>query len=167
MPRNHYLIAGIVYFCINLNILFASIWESTTQYNIAYPYPPGYTTATPVDPPHTLDLEYYLPHHLDLPPAMKEIPAAPPTQCASCPGLHPAAGRAAARQLSADRTPSLAACLHKPAASQSPTHSPSQPAGDSASPMAGLSIPARWRNFQIRNPKKTTSPNPKRGGTAA
>ncbi|KAJ9088146.1 hypothetical protein DSO57_1026080 [Entomophthora muscae] len=58
-----------------------------TQYNLAYPYPPGYTPAISVNPPHALDLEYYHPHHLDLPPAMKEIPDAPPTQCTSCPGL--------------------------------------------------------------------------------
>ncbi|KAJ9054146.1 hypothetical protein DSO57_1017621 [Entomophthora muscae] len=78
MPRNHYLIAEIFYFCLNLIILFESIWDSTTQYKLAYPYPPGYTPATPVNPPFTLDLEYFYPHHLDLPPSMKEIPAAPP-----------------------------------------------------------------------------------------
>ncbi|KAJ9052871.1 hypothetical protein DSO57_1029777 [Entomophthora muscae] len=78
MPRNHYLIAGIVYFCSNLIILFASNQESTTQYKLAYPYLPGYTPATSVDSPRALDLEYFHPHNLDLPPAMKEIPAAPP-----------------------------------------------------------------------------------------
>ncbi|KAJ9061773.1 hypothetical protein DSO57_1017353 [Entomophthora muscae] len=86
MPRNYYLIAGIVYFCSNLIILFASICESTTQYKLAYPYPPGYTTVILDKPPRALDLEYFHPHHLDLPPAMKEIPTAhplpnaPPTQ---------------------------------------------------------------------------------------
>ncbi|KAJ9080269.1 hypothetical protein DSO57_1026794 [Entomophthora muscae] len=87
MPRNHYLLAEIIYFCSNLIILFASIWESTTQYKLAYLYPPGYTPATSVNPPCALDLEYFHPHHPDLPPgcaketilpAMKEIPTAPP-----------------------------------------------------------------------------------------
>ncbi|KAJ9050466.1 hypothetical protein DSO57_1014124 [Entomophthora muscae] len=78
MPRNYYLIAGIVYFCSNLIILFASIFESTTQYKLAYPYPPGYTPVVLAKPPCALDLEYFHPHHLDLPPAMKEIPTAPP-----------------------------------------------------------------------------------------
>ncbi|KAJ9050714.1 hypothetical protein DSO57_1012045 [Entomophthora muscae] len=78
MPRNYYLIAGIVYFCSNLIILFASICESTTQYKLAYPYPPGYTPVVLAKPPCALDLEYFHPHHLDLPPAMKEIPTAPP-----------------------------------------------------------------------------------------
>ncbi|KAJ9079260.1 hypothetical protein DSO57_1037292 [Entomophthora muscae] len=78
MPRNYYLIAGIVYFCSNLIILFASILESTTQYKLAYPYPPGYTPAALVKPPCALDLEYFHPHHLDLLPAMKKIPTAPP-----------------------------------------------------------------------------------------
>ncbi|KAJ9051952.1 hypothetical protein DSO57_1039016 [Entomophthora muscae] len=86
MPRNYYLIAGVVYFCSNLIILFASICESTTQYKLAYPYPPGHTPVVLAKPPHTLDLEYFHPHHLDLPPAMKDIPTvsplpnAPPTQ---------------------------------------------------------------------------------------
>ncbi|KAJ9068859.1 hypothetical protein DSO57_1024400 [Entomophthora muscae] len=78
MPRNYYLIAGIVYFCSNLIILFASICESTTQYKLAYPYHPGHTPVALAKPPHTLDLEYFHLHHLDLPPAMKEIPTAPP-----------------------------------------------------------------------------------------
>ncbi|KAJ9059444.1 hypothetical protein DSO57_1002023 [Entomophthora muscae] len=43
-----------------------------------YPYPPGYTPAALAKPPCTLDLEYFHPHHLDLPPAMREIPIAPP-----------------------------------------------------------------------------------------
>ncbi|KAJ9080464.1 hypothetical protein DSO57_1024717 [Entomophthora muscae] len=86
MPRNYYLIPGIVYFCSNLIILFASICESTTQYKLAYPYPPSYTPAALAKPPRALDLEYFHPHHLDLPPATKEIPTAaplpdaPPTQ---------------------------------------------------------------------------------------
>ncbi|KAJ9089880.1 hypothetical protein DSO57_1008561 [Entomophthora muscae] len=78
MPRNYYLIAGIVYFCSILIILFASIFESTTQYKLAYPYPPGYTPAALAKLPCALDLEYFYPHHLDLPPAMKEIPTTPP-----------------------------------------------------------------------------------------
>ncbi|KAJ9050691.1 hypothetical protein DSO57_1012230 [Entomophthora muscae] len=78
MPRNYYLIAGIVYFCSNLIILFASICESTTQYKLAYPYPPGYTPVVLTKPHRALDLEYFYPHHLDLPPAMKENPTAPP-----------------------------------------------------------------------------------------
>ncbi|KAJ9058412.1 hypothetical protein DSO57_1012442 [Entomophthora muscae] len=77
MPRSYYLIAGIVYFCSNLIILFASICESTTQYKLAYPYPPGHTPVVRAKLPHALDLEYFHPHHLDLPPAMKEIPTAP------------------------------------------------------------------------------------------
>ncbi|KAJ9064856.1 hypothetical protein DSO57_1025881 [Entomophthora muscae] len=78
MPRNYYLIAGIVYFCSNLIILFAFICESTTQYKLAYPYPLSYTSVALAKPPHTLDLEYFHPHHLDLPPAIKEIPTVPP-----------------------------------------------------------------------------------------
>ncbi|KAJ9080423.1 hypothetical protein DSO57_1025171 [Entomophthora muscae] len=78
MPRNYYLIAGIVYFCSNLIIFFASICESTTQYKLAYPYLHGYTPVALAKPPHTLDLEYFHPHHLDLTPAMKEIPTVPP-----------------------------------------------------------------------------------------
>ncbi|KAJ9080720.1 hypothetical protein DSO57_1022002 [Entomophthora muscae] len=94
MPRNHYLLAGIIYFCSNLIILFASICESSTQYKLAYLYPPGYTPATSVNLPRALDLEYFYPHHLDLPsgcaketilPAIKEnpttpLPNAPPAQ---------------------------------------------------------------------------------------
>ncbi|KAJ9065434.1 hypothetical protein DSO57_1019761 [Entomophthora muscae] len=78
MPRNYYLIAGIVYFCSSLIILFASICESTTQYKLAYPYPPGHTPVVLVKLPRALDLEYFHPHHLDLPPVMKDIPTAPP-----------------------------------------------------------------------------------------
>ncbi|KAJ9084077.1 hypothetical protein DSO57_1028046 [Entomophthora muscae] len=78
MPRNYYLIAGIVYFCSNLIILFASIFESTTQYKLAYPYPPGHTPVVLAKPPCALDLEYFHPHHLDLPSVMKYIPTAPP-----------------------------------------------------------------------------------------
>ncbi|KAJ9050662.1 hypothetical protein DSO57_1012627 [Entomophthora muscae] len=78
MPRNYYLIAGIVYFCSNLIIFFSSICEPTTQYKLEYPYPPGYTHVVLAKLPRTLDLEYFHPHHLDLPPAMKDIPAAPP-----------------------------------------------------------------------------------------
>ncbi|KAJ9082276.1 hypothetical protein DSO57_1006061 [Entomophthora muscae] len=78
MPRNYYLITGIVYFCSNLIILFASICESTTQYKLAYPYPPGHTPVVLAKPPRALDLEYFHPHHLDLPPVMKDIPTAPP-----------------------------------------------------------------------------------------
>ncbi|KAJ9050625.1 hypothetical protein DSO57_1012827 [Entomophthora muscae] len=78
MPRNYYLIAGIVCFFSNLIILFASICESTTQYKLAYPYPPGYTPVVLAKPPRALDLENFHPHHLNLPPAMKEIPTAPP-----------------------------------------------------------------------------------------
>ncbi|KAJ9088776.1 hypothetical protein DSO57_1019786 [Entomophthora muscae] len=78
MPRNYYLIAGIVYFCSNLILLFASICESTTQYKLAYPYPPGHTPVVLAKLPCSLDLDYFHPHHLDLPPAMKEIPTAPP-----------------------------------------------------------------------------------------
>ncbi|KAJ9061173.1 hypothetical protein DSO57_1023180 [Entomophthora muscae] len=78
MPRNYYSIAGIVYFCSNLIILFASICESTTQYKLAYPYPPGHTPVVLAKPPCVLDLEYFHPHHLDLPPVMKDIPTAPP-----------------------------------------------------------------------------------------
>ncbi|KAJ9063077.1 hypothetical protein DSO57_1004009 [Entomophthora muscae] len=96
MPRNYYPNAGIVYFCSNLIILFTSIWESITQYKLAYLYPPGYTPATSLKPPCALDLEYFHPHHLDLPPGyakeiippdMKEILTAPPAQRASCSGL--------------------------------------------------------------------------------
>ncbi|KAJ9063740.1 hypothetical protein DSO57_1032794 [Entomophthora muscae] len=68
----------MIYFCTNIIILFASIRESSTQYKLAYLYPPGYTPATSVNPPCALDLEYFHPHHLDLPPAMKDIPTAPP-----------------------------------------------------------------------------------------
>ncbi|KAJ9070388.1 hypothetical protein DSO57_1008430 [Entomophthora muscae] len=78
MPRNYYLISGIVYFCSNLIILFASICESTTQYKLAYPYPSGHTPVVLAKPPRALDLEYFHPHHLDLPPVMKDIPTAPP-----------------------------------------------------------------------------------------
>ncbi|KAJ9082231.1 hypothetical protein DSO57_1006338 [Entomophthora muscae] len=79
MPRNYYLIAGIVYFCSNLIIfLFASICESTTQYKLAYPYPPGHTPVVLAKPSRALDLEYFHPHHLDLPPVMKDIPTSPP-----------------------------------------------------------------------------------------
>ncbi|KAJ9087057.1 hypothetical protein DSO57_1037009 [Entomophthora muscae] len=87
MPRNYYLLAGIIYFCTNIIFLFASICESSTQDKLAYLYPPGYTPATSVNPPRTLDLEYFHPHHLDLPPgcakdtilpSMKEIPTTPP-----------------------------------------------------------------------------------------
>ncbi|KAJ9072012.1 hypothetical protein DSO57_1039684 [Entomophthora muscae] len=78
MPRNYYFIAGIVYFCSNLIIFSAPIWESKTHYKFAYPYPPGYTSATSVNPPCALDLDYFHTHHLDLPPVMKNIPTAPP-----------------------------------------------------------------------------------------
>ncbi|KAJ9061327.1 hypothetical protein DSO57_1021786 [Entomophthora muscae] len=78
MPRNYYLIAVIVYFCSNLIIFFASICESTTQYKLAYPYPPGHTPVVLAKPPRALDLEYFHLHHLDLPPVMKDIPTAPP-----------------------------------------------------------------------------------------
>ncbi|KAJ9071533.1 hypothetical protein DSO57_1035997 [Entomophthora muscae] len=78
MPRNYYLIAGIVYFCSNFIILFASILESTTQYKLAYPYSPGHTPVVLAKPPRALDLEYFHPLHLDLPPVMKDIPTAPP-----------------------------------------------------------------------------------------
>ncbi|KAJ9065197.1 hypothetical protein DSO57_1022119 [Entomophthora muscae] len=78
MPRNYYLISGIVYFCSNLIILFASICESTTQSKLACPYPPGHTPFVLTKLPHALDLEYFHPHHLDLPPVMKDIPTAPP-----------------------------------------------------------------------------------------
>ncbi|KAJ9077289.1 hypothetical protein DSO57_1018096 [Entomophthora muscae] len=78
MPRNYYFIAGIVFFCSNLIILFASICESTTQYKLAYPYPPGHTPVVLTKPPCALDLEYFHPHHLDLPPVMKDIPTSPP-----------------------------------------------------------------------------------------
>ncbi|KAJ9061259.1 hypothetical protein DSO57_1022314 [Entomophthora muscae] len=78
MPRNYYLIAVIVYFCSNLTIFFASTCESTTQYKLVYPYPPGYTPVVLAKLPRVLDLEYFHPHHLDLPPAMKDITTAPP-----------------------------------------------------------------------------------------
>ncbi|KAJ9051283.1 hypothetical protein DSO57_1005871 [Entomophthora muscae] len=78
MPRNYYLIAGIVYFCSNLIILFTSICESTTQYKLAYPYPPGHTPVVLAKPLRAFDLEYFHPHHLDLPSVMKDIPTAPP-----------------------------------------------------------------------------------------
>ncbi|KAJ9089775.1 hypothetical protein DSO57_1009526 [Entomophthora muscae] len=78
MPRYYYLIAGTVYFWSILIILFASIFESITQYKLAYPYPPGHTPVVLAKPPRTLDLEYFHPHHLDLPPVMKGIPTAPP-----------------------------------------------------------------------------------------
>ncbi|KAJ9068513.1 hypothetical protein DSO57_1027945 [Entomophthora muscae] len=78
MPRNYYLIAGIVYFCSNLIILFAFICEFTTQYKLAYPYPPSHTPVVLAKLPRALDLEYFHPHHLDLPPVMKDIPTAPP-----------------------------------------------------------------------------------------
>ncbi|KAJ9049050.1 hypothetical protein DSO57_1028664 [Entomophthora muscae] len=93
MPRNYYLIAGIVYFCSNLIILFASICESTTQYKLSYPYPPGHTPVVLAKPPCALDLEYFHLHHLDLSPSMKDIltapplPNAPPTQDFSKLGL--------------------------------------------------------------------------------
>ncbi|KAJ9082201.1 hypothetical protein DSO57_1006646 [Entomophthora muscae] len=77
MPRNYYFIAGIVHFCSNLIILFAFICESTTQYKLAYPYPPSHTPVVLAKPPRALDLEYFHPHHLDLPPAMRDIPTAP------------------------------------------------------------------------------------------
>ncbi|KAJ9085164.1 hypothetical protein DSO57_1016501 [Entomophthora muscae] len=78
MPINYYLIAGIVYFCSNLIILFASICESITQYKLAYPYLPGHTPVVLAKLPRALDLEYFHPHHLDLPPVMKDIPTTPP-----------------------------------------------------------------------------------------
>ncbi|KAJ9057269.1 hypothetical protein DSO57_1024374 [Entomophthora muscae] len=87
MPRNHYLLTGIIYFCSNLIFLFASIYESTIQYKLAYLYPPGFTLATSVKPPCALDLEYFHPQYLDLPPgcaretifsAVKEISTTPP-----------------------------------------------------------------------------------------
>ncbi|KAJ9079149.1 hypothetical protein DSO57_1038507 [Entomophthora muscae] len=73
MPRNYYFIAGIVYFCSNLIILFASICESTTQYKLVYPYPPSHTPVVLDKLPCALDLEYFHPHHLD-----SDIPTAPP-----------------------------------------------------------------------------------------
>ncbi|KAJ9064608.1 hypothetical protein DSO57_1028706 [Entomophthora muscae] len=78
MPRNYYFIAGTVYFCSNLIILFAFIREFTTQYKLAYPYPPSHTPVVLAKPPHAFDLKYFHLHHLDLPPAMKDIPTAPP-----------------------------------------------------------------------------------------
>ncbi|KAJ9070823.1 hypothetical protein DSO57_1003288 [Entomophthora muscae] len=78
MPRNYYLISGIVYFCSNLIILFASICESATRYKLAYPYSPGHTPVVLAKPPRALDLEYFHPLHLDLSPVMKDITTAPP-----------------------------------------------------------------------------------------
>ncbi|KAJ9077288.1 hypothetical protein DSO57_1018095 [Entomophthora muscae] len=87
MPRNYYFLVGIIYFCTNTIILFASIYESTPQYNRAYLLPPGSAPVTLVKPPCTLDLEFFHPHHLDLPPGhsrvailstIKEIPIPPP-----------------------------------------------------------------------------------------
>ncbi|KAJ9066325.1 hypothetical protein DSO57_1010743 [Entomophthora muscae] len=78
MPRKYYFIAEIVYFCSNLIILFAFIRESTTQYKLAYPYPHGHTPVVLAKPPRALNLKYFHLHHLDLPPAMKDIPTAPP-----------------------------------------------------------------------------------------
>ncbi|KAJ9083949.1 hypothetical protein DSO57_1029220 [Entomophthora muscae] len=71
MPRNCYLIAGIVYFCSNSIILFESTWESTTQYDLAYPYPPGYTPAISANPLRALDLERFL---------LLPLPNVPPAQ---------------------------------------------------------------------------------------
>ncbi|KAJ9065338.1 hypothetical protein DSO57_1020696 [Entomophthora muscae] len=56
MPRNYYLIA----------------------YKLVYPYPPSHTPVVLAELSCTLGLEYFHPHHLDLPPAMKDIPTAPP-----------------------------------------------------------------------------------------
>ncbi|KAJ9078857.1 hypothetical protein DSO57_1002483 [Entomophthora muscae] len=83
----HYFLAGIIYFCINLIILFASICKFTTQYNHAYFFPPGSAPVHLVEPPCTVNLEFFHPHHLDLSPGhprgpisaiMKEIPSTPP-----------------------------------------------------------------------------------------
>ncbi|KAJ9086761.1 hypothetical protein DSO57_1000387 [Entomophthora muscae] len=87
MPRTHYFLAGMIYFCSNIIILFASICESTTYYKFAYPFPPGSAPITLAKPSRVLDLEFYHPCHLDLPsghprviipPAIKEIPTTPP-----------------------------------------------------------------------------------------
>ncbi|KAJ9071084.1 hypothetical protein DSO57_1000759 [Entomophthora muscae] len=95
MPRTHYFLAGIINFCTNIIILFASFHESTIHYNCAYSSPPGSAHISLVKPPRALDLEFFHPHHLDLPPghprvtvqpSMKEItttfplPNAPPAQ---------------------------------------------------------------------------------------
>ncbi|KAJ9050247.1 hypothetical protein DSO57_1016224 [Entomophthora muscae] len=71
MPRTHYLISGIVYFCTDINILIASLCESATQYSHTSPYPPGSALVPLVTPARALDLELYCPHHLNLPPDSK------------------------------------------------------------------------------------------------
>ncbi|KAJ9090077.1 hypothetical protein DSO57_1006470 [Entomophthora muscae] len=71
--------------------MFTSLCEFATQYNRAYPFPPGFSPVHLVKPPCTIDLEFFHPHHLDLPPGnsrgpilttMKEIPSTPP--CPMC-----------------------------------------------------------------------------------
>ncbi|KAJ9057264.1 hypothetical protein DSO57_1024369 [Entomophthora muscae] len=87
MPRTHYLIAGIIYFCNNIIILFASICEYTTLYNHTYPFSPGSAPVTLVKPLCTFELDFFHPKHLDLPlgcyrghipTIMKEVPANSP-----------------------------------------------------------------------------------------
>ncbi|KAJ9055270.1 hypothetical protein DSO57_1005677 [Entomophthora muscae] len=87
MPMAHYSLVGIIYFCSNIIILFASICESTIHNKHANLFPPGSAPITLAKPSRVLDLEFYHPHHLDLPsghprvtvpPSMKEIPTTPP-----------------------------------------------------------------------------------------
>ncbi|KAJ9088216.1 hypothetical protein DSO57_1025289 [Entomophthora muscae] len=87
IPQKHYFIEGIIYLCTNIIILFASLYESNTQYNCAYTFPPGSAPVHLVTPPCDIDLEFFYPHHLDLPPGysrgpiltiMKEIASTPP-----------------------------------------------------------------------------------------
>ncbi|KAJ9078696.1 hypothetical protein DSO57_1003967 [Entomophthora muscae] len=47
--------------------MFASICESTTQYNRNYLFPPGSSPVTLVKPPCAFDLGFFYSHHLDLP----------------------------------------------------------------------------------------------------
>ncbi|KAJ9084022.1 hypothetical protein DSO57_1028481 [Entomophthora muscae] len=58
MPRTHYFLAGIIYFCTNIIILFASICESTTQYSHTFPYLPGSSLITLFTPACSLDLVF-------------------------------------------------------------------------------------------------------------
>lgn len=87
MPRTHYFLAGIIYFCSNIIILFASICKSTTHYKNTYSFPPGSAPITLAKLSRVFNLKFYHPHHLDLPSghpsvavpsSMKEIATTPP-----------------------------------------------------------------------------------------
>ncbi|KAJ9053207.1 hypothetical protein DSO57_1026512 [Entomophthora muscae] len=57
--------------------MFASICESTIQYNCAYFFLPGSAPVHLIKLPCAIDLDFFHPHHLDLPPGHSRVPILP------------------------------------------------------------------------------------------